>query len=489
MPEIRFEGFCGPSYKSASGIVTADELINRYPERVESGTGKDRFALYAVPGWQSFVTVAGGPCRAMAATATGPGVSEYLFVLAGANLYKITAAGAATLIGTVATENLPGQIIVINPDLLFVLSAGQCYLSVPSTNTTTPVTMPMSFARSIAFKDNFVIASDVATRQFYISDVGDPNTWNPLNVATKEAAPDFLQAVFSTYDFLYLFGLETIEVWFTSGAANFPFQRYPNGGVIDTGCASPWAISKLDNTVIFLGRDTRGIAVVYMLRGQTPQRVSNHAIEALLNNSNAAIGDAISWSYQENGHYFWCLNIQDDPGINITLVYDVTTGQWHKRGLWSGSAYTRLPINFHSYAFFADTVQGPGHFIAGGAWGAGTTTIYRQSLSYYTFAGQNIRWQRTAPHLYDMQTRMRYDRLILDWDKTGTPSVTMRYSDDGGVNYGANHTVTAQAGQKRTIWRQLGSARDKVFELSGVVVNQNAISDAAIGITPESPKT
>lgn len=494
----KFAGFCGPSYLSRSGIVTSDELIGMYPEKVASGTGKDAYALYPVPGYTPFtstggapVVLAGGPCRGMVFASAGPGVAEYVYVVAGPNVYKIDAFGNVTLLGTVATANQPAQIIVINYDQLFILSGGNAYNVVPSTATISSITLGFT-AATATYLDTYIIANKLDSRQWYISNVGDPTTWNALNVATKESSADFLQGVFACNGFLYLFGLETTEIWYDSGASNFPFQRSSSpGGVIDQGCSSSGSIVKIDNTVMFVGRDTRGQAVVYELQGLTPRRVSNHAIEALLNTANNAIGNCIAFAYQEDGHSFYVLNLQDDAGLNITLVYDVTEQMWHKRGIWGGSSYTRVPLYFHAFSFFAESVitgPPPLHLVGGfGSWSDTSCTIYQQSTSLYTYAGNPIRWQRTTPHLYDGQHRVRYDRLVLDWDKTGTPTVNMAYSNDGGVSYGNTHTVTAQTGSARTIWRQLGSGRDRVFNLWGTVVDDNAIADAYIDVTPQSP--
>ncbi len=211
-----FDSFCGRSYFSISGQVTTDDVFNLYPEQVQSQTGKARFCLLGVPGTRLFVTLAGGPIRALASSIQGPGLNEYIVAVAGASIYKIDAMGTATMLGGAVAFSggavaHPAQLIPYAPNKLFLLSEGQGYDIDVSANTAVPVVLPVSFANSVTTLDTYMIISDVDSRNFYISAVGDPTTWNPLDVATKEGAPDFMQGVFAANELLFLFGLETTE--------------------------------------------------------------------------------------------------------------------------------------------------------------------------------------------------------------------------------------------------------------------------------------
>lgn len=464
-----FDSFTGGGYKAISGQIATDRSVNLYPEQVQSGTGKAKYALLGVPGTTVYVTLAGGPIRALASSIQGSAVNEYLVAIAGPNVYKVDNIGSSTLLGTVSfivgVQVLPAQIIPYSENKAFVLSDGLGYIADLLANTITPVSLP-AFARTATTLDTYMMISDVDSRKFYISGVGDPTTWNPADVGTKEANPDFLVQIFAASELLWLFGLETTEIWYNSGVAAFPFQRYPGGGVLEVGNAFPYSICKVGDALMWVGRDGRGQNVVYMARGLQYQRVSNHAVETALNSVLSGAGVGVAYSYQENGHFFYVLNSGVVPsGFDITWVYDMSTNMWHERGLWDGAAYHRQNWQYHTMAYFAST--NVGHYVAGtGLSGDTNGIIYRQQMSTYDFNGSPKRVMRVSPHLTGEQRRVRYNNFILDLDKTSNPTLNLRSSNDGGTNFGATHTITAPNGESRAIWRNLGSARDKVFEVS-----------------------
>ncbi len=465
-----FDSFCGRGYLSISGQISTDRSVNLFCEQVQSGTGKARFALLGAPGTRAFVTLAGGPIRAQASSIQGPGLNEYIVAVAGASIYKIDATATATMLGgavafTAGPVASPAQLIPYAPNKLFLLSEGQGYAIDVAANTAVPVTLPISFANSVTTLDTYMIVSDVDSRNFYISAVGDPTSWNPLDVATKEGNPDFLQGVFAANELLFLFGLETTEIWYDSGAANFPFQRYPGGGLLEVGTTHIISVCKVGDAVMWVGRDARGTNVVYMARGLQYQRVSDHAIEAAINIGNPnGFTAGFAHSYQENGHFFYVLNSSNGVA-NTTWVYDMTTNMWHERCLWDGATYRAQNWQNHTMAFYASSATG--HYVGGT--GIGTDTqgiIYLQAMGLYDFDGTSKRVMRVAPHLTGEQRRVPYDNVILDLDKTSNPTLNLRSSNDGGVNYGVVHTIVAPDKESRAIWRNLGSARDKVIEIS-----------------------
>ncbi len=474
---MNFTQFSEGFYQTWSSVVSCDRLVNGIPEPNEAKTGKGPFSIMGVPGIAPFATCAGGPIRALAANIQGPGVNEYIWAIAGPNLYIVDPTGTPTLIGNVAwaggLQVIPAQIIPCaapgNPQNgAFILSDGQGYYATISPPAITPVVLPVGFARTATYMDTYVIISDVDSRNFYISAVGDPTSWNPLDVGTKEGAPDFLQAVYATQELLFLVGLETTEIWYDSGAANFPFQRYPGGGVLQIGTTAPYSISKVGDAVMWAARSDQGQNFIVMLRGLQYQRVSNFAVEAFLGGGSSGAG--VSYGYEENGHFFYIMNSAvPEGGFNTTFGYDMSSNQWHERGLLDtvspNAPPTFKPQNWqiHVNAFYASG-NATGHYVGGT--GIGTDTegiIYRQDMSINDFAGTPKAVMRIAPHICNEQERIRIDRYILDNDKTSAPVINLLWSLDGGVTWGNTHTRTSPSGQSRTIWRQLGSARDRVF--------------------------
>lgn len=479
--------FCGPFYTQLSPNATIDEAINLYPEKVEQTVGKSPFTLYGAPGTRAFVTLNGGAIRALASSVVQIGFQEYIIAVANDHVYIVDDAANATLLGLTTPGRLPAWIVPYTPNNFFLLCDGLGYIGTISPPSLVPQALPTGFASSATFLDQYIIISDVNTRQFYISAVGDPTTWNPLDVATKEAAPDNLLGVFAANELLWLFGLATTEIWYNSGAAAFPFQRYPGGGVIETGTTAQWSICKVGESIMWVGRDQRGQAVVYKANGLQPERVSNHAVEEQLNDEdNPGLSEIIAYSYQENGHFFYVMNTAVTPNIDITWVYDFTTGMWHKRGLFDGTDYHRQTWMHHTYAFFVSVSVG--HYVGGNGSDSDTTgTIYKQGMNIFDYDGEPKRVLRRAPHMTDDLNRTRFDRLRLDLQRTSNPIVTMRQSNDGGQNFGNLHTRTTPSGQSRLIWRQPGSARDKVFEMYSDTACLQAWAGAYVDVNKGTP--
>lgn len=89
----------------------------------------------------------------------------------------------------------------------------------------------------------------------------------------------------------------------------------------------------------------------------------------------------------------------------------------------------------------------------------------------------NLRRLRRAPHLCAEQKQVTYHEFELDMEvgvgaTTGLgiePQVMLRWSDDGGISWSHEHWLTAgQIGayETRMVWRRLGRARDRIFEIT-----------------------
>jgi hypothetical protein len=218
-----------------------------------------------------------------------------------------------------------------------------------------------------------------------------------------------------------------------------------------------------DESLMWFGGSTRGIGVVYRSQGYTPVRVSTHAVEQAIQGYSRT-DDAVACTYQEGGHSYYCISF---PTAGATWVYDATIGMWHQRGYWNSNtdSYTCDLARFHAFAFDKHLVGG----------GDGTGKIYEQSLSIQDDAGNPIRWWRRAPHVNNEANWVRHSTLQIDMQvgiaaQSEDPKVVMRYSNDGGKTWGNEHTASAgKVGEymRRVIWRQLGRARDRVYEIYG----------------------
>jgi hypothetical protein len=198
------------------------------------------------------------------------------------------------------------------------------------------------------------------------------------------------------------------------------------------------------------------------MNGYVPQRISTHAVENSLNGKT--ITDAVAWTYQLEGHEVYVISF---PTLQLTWCYDIATQMWHK-WLYTNNLgqYERCRGNcaavFQGYVLVGDYSNGK---------------IYHLDRNVYTDDGQNVKRLRRAVHLTTDLQRQYFEELQLQFQpgvglSTGQgddPQAMLRWSSDGGSTWSNEHwTTIGKIGKytNRAIWRRLGTARDRIFEVS-----------------------
>jgi hypothetical protein len=344
--------------------------------------------------------------------------------------------------------------------------------------------------------DNYFLYNKPNTQQWAASNILSPITYS-LSFASKFTGPDNLVSLICDHGQVYLLGENTSEVWADVGTFPFPFQRIP-GSASQQGIASAFSIARLGNSFAYLSRNIRGQAVIVMMNGYFPTRISTHAVENTL--VNQYISDAVAYTYQLEGHETYVISF---PTLDLTWAYDIATGMWHK-WLWVDSNNVYHRHRTQCSALF----QG---IVLAGDWQNGQ--IYQLDLNNYTDNGGTIRRLRRAPHLVSDLQRQYFDELqiqfqpgvgttglSLDLGKTfntplvinpnqiliikpkellyigldtqnfttENPQAMLRWSNDGGSTWSKEYwSSIGQLGKykNRIIWRRLGWSRDKVFEV------------------------
>ena len=358
-----------------------------------------------------------------------------------------------------------------------------------------------SGANSVDIVDNYFVYDHPTTQQWGASDLLSPISPS-LSYANKDGAPDDIVALIVDHREVYLMGEISSEVWIDVGAVPFPFQRIP-GTSTQHGIAAKFSLSRLGNSFAYVSRNNRGQAQIMQMKGYLPDRISTHAVENTL--ANQDVSDAISWTYQLEGHEVYVVTF---PSLDLTWAYDSTTSMWHK---WLYTApdgtYQRHRGNccavFQGMVLVGDYANGK---------------IYELDKKNYTDDGQNVRRLRRAPHLVTDLQRQYFDEFqiqfqpgvgttglsvgtgqiflnspyiiypnatltigalqtfviglqaaIFNTSTTTNPQAMLRWSNDGGSTWTKYYTCSiGQLGRykNRAIWRRLGMARDRVFEVS-----------------------
>jgi len=439
-------------YKGRSRAVDTLRYVNLYPEYNSQGS-KSIMTLVATPGLTLFNTVSG-------VTRGVHEMGNLMYVVSDGTLWEVNAAGVSTSRGTLDTTS--GRVSMDdNGTQLMIVDGTSGYIYTPSTTTFTKITdADFPTADFVDFIDGYFVVNVSGTGQFQISDAYDGLAWDALNFATAEGDPDNLLRPFVDHQELWLFSDRTTEVWYNSGAADFPFTRM-QGAFIELGCAAPWSVAKSDNSVFWLAKSDRGEVIVARAQGYQPQRISNHAVEYAID-SYSVVSDAFGFAYTEEGHAFYVLTF---PTEGKTWVYDSATEKWHERmSIVDGSETRWVP---DSYVFFNNE-----HHVSDYRNG----NIYQISHSEYTENGDMIARDLFSNHLDNDEERVFINLIEMVCERgVGTatgqgsdPQAMLRTSHDGGYTYGNERWRSmGQIGEKRARvkWNRCGMARDFAFHI------------------------
>ena len=502
----------GSSYVARSVNAADNRMINLFPEVIPEG-GKEPGFLNRAPGLELLQTVGTGPIRALWAHQTN---GSDFYVVSGTEVYKMTSTSATPVkLGNII-DGGPVS-IADNGTQLFFACNGPSYIYNEATNEFKQITDPdFPGAVTVAYLDGYFVFNEPNSQRVWVTSLFDGTSIDPLDFASAEGSPDGLVAVNVDHREAWLFGTDSVEVWYDVGGTDFPLQRI-QGAFNEIGCVAAFSIAKLDNSLFWLGTDARGQGIVYKANGYTGQRVSTHAIEyAIAQYGN--ISDALAYTYQQEGHGFYVLTF---PSANATWVYDAATQAWHERAGLLNGAFTRHRSNCQCN-FGGETIVGD--FENG--------NIYKYSLDVYSDNGDPQKWlrswraiptgqntlKRTAQHSLQLDAESGVglngftteqvfylvtqagDNLItengnyLASEITSTvladPQVMLRWSDDGGHNWSNEHWTSmggiGRFGQ-RILWRRLGMTtriRDRVYEVSGTDPVKIAIMGAELHASP-----
>jgi hypothetical protein len=325
----------GSTYVARSVNAADARMVNLFPEIV-SEAGKEPAFLNRAPGLKLLNTIGNGPIRGLWAFSSNDTTA---FVVSGTQLYKITTAYVATLIGTVAGTGPVS--LADNGTQLFIAANGPSYIYNNTTNAFGQITDPdFPGAVTVCYLDGYFVFNQPNSQLMWVTQLLDGTSIDPLEFVSTEGSPDGLIAVTSNFREVWAFGTNSIEVWFDSGATDFPLQRI-QGAFNELGCAAPYSIAKMDNGLFWLGRDRRGQGIVYRANGYAGVRISTHAVEWQIQ-QYADLTDAIAYTYQQDGHSFYVLVF---PSANTTWVYDAATQAWHERAGFVDGNFTRHRSN------------------------------------------------------------------------------------------------------------------------------------------------
>lgn len=452
--------FLGQAYASRSPILASQTAINIYPEFNET-TGSGIGGFYGTPGLENLFQ-GEGEVRGLWVTRNLSLGGFWLYGVIGNTVYRFDQHYSPQILGVLPNSSGHVSLADNGTQVAIAHPSGWHYVDAVS-----GVLAPVAGAPGGAIlggEDNYVLFTEESGGQFGLTNLGDVATLDPLDIATAEGAPDDTVSLLTDHREAWLFGTETIEIWSDTGAAFFPFERAP-GGFIEQGICAPRSAVKIDNSVMWLGRDKNGRGIVYRANAYIPVRVSTLAVEHAIAQWPDPT-DAFAYAYQEEGHTFYVLS---SPSGDETWVYDVSASSlaqmamWHQR-YWMDEFGVLHRHRGNCYAqFYGDHVVGD--------WQNGK--LYRMSLDLTDDDGQVIYRERAWEIESEEHKKIRLDEIELvalaGEGESETPKVWLKVSKDAGRQWGFERYQTlGNIGQRKTRarWRRAGSGRDLVLRVA-----------------------
>lgn len=384
----------------------------------------------------------------------------------------VLVSGATTLPGServIMADNGQegGQMMVVLPDYdtkfnAFIYTVAGGLVAVSDTDFDGPVS-------DVNYIDGYFEFTKKNGQKFFISDLRDGETYLSTDFEAAEADPDYNVRSFVLKNQLYVFGQQTMQGFQNVGGAGFPFV-YIQGYVFSKGLVSLYAISEVDDRMVFLGYGEKERPAIWISAGGAPEKISTIPIEQELSRySLGVLSRAFSWNYSQSGADFVGFTF---PGQK-TFVFDFRSGEWHTRqSLNSSGGNTSYRVS--------TVLDVYGVLMVGDV---ATNNIGILSPDVFTEYGEETPRKFVTPHFDNEGMPFFIDSIEivtnsgigLTQGQGSNPLVSLSISRDGGRTF--ENAIEREAGligeyNKRTIWNLCGRVPREAclkFELAGAV--------------------
>lgn len=435
-----------------SRAVTTESRKNFYAE-VTDKPDKSVIALYGRWGLDLFASFGDTPIRG-----EGIQIGDFNYTVHRGVLKETNNAAVSTDRGTLTTTS--GVVsMCTDGNIIFIVDGVNGYVY----NTTTTVFTQVSDvdfvpAVTCTWIDGYFIAdmrgsTDRADWRSYQWST-DGLTWDGLDFASAEASPDPIERAYNDNRQLILFGSVTTEFHNVSGNFEEPFTRSATN---EWGLAAKWSVSKIKDSIIYLGQNRMGKTQIIVLNGYTPQIVSNYEMSSIID-GYGDVSNAVGHSFMEGGHPFYVITF---PNVMKTWLFDAATGLFSEltSGITEGQYRGLFSNNYLGNTLIYDFENG---------------NIYKTNPDSYTDNGLMIVGELISRHMFE-QDYVFLSELWIDMEvgvglSTGQgsdPQIMLQVSKDGGMTYGNERWRSfGRIGKylTRAIWYRLGRSRDFTFK-------------------------
>ena len=333
----------GGTSKSRSSLNNNQRTVNFYPELDEAG--KDKFILQSFPG-QVHLELTNDDLTTDLNDRGLTQMSEVLYRVSGDKLLKVDSALIQTHIDDLAIDGT-GRCIFANDgeNLVIVTDTKKVYIYNSVSDTLVAATDSFLInddIESVSFLNNQFIYNN--NRFIAVSDVGNPDSINGLNIIGAESNPDNIILTYVYDQLIYVFGNRTIETFYNSGVGNPPIERI-EGRIFQIGLASKYSVASTDNAIYFLGDDKK----IYRSKGGQHEVISTTSISNQIE-SLTKIDDASAFTFSFEGFTFYAITF---PESKKTFVMNEVYGSngWFElnSGDFNNELYIESTYNVGSF--------------------------------------------------------------------------------------------------------------------------------------------
>ncbi len=420
------------------------------------------------PGCKSFATTGAGYQRGMCV------YNNELYTVVGTTLYKVSASGATTTIGTISG----GDRVVMDVDeanLVIAIGTGKPY-QYDGTTLTQGTDADLPNANTVTYINDRMIYDKADGLAF--ADLNIPLTVNSANVLDSNTRADGCVGVITHRQQVYAFGSKTIEPSYFTGTGNPPYARI-NNSVQEIGTDAPYSIARNKEFIYFLGSDRS----VYQMSGVQSRNIDNPAIGNAIQNYSV-VSDAFGLTFNFDSQYFYMLSF---PTEGVTWLYAQNTNAWTSLEYYGDGGASLIA----SYAY----VYGK-HIVGDRRNG----NIYELDFDTYTDNSDVIQRVRTTREIkgkdFGLPDRPLFMSALELRIEPGTSLVTaesqiiMEYSDDNGKTWSSERF--ADIGEHGEFdytltWVGLGMFKRRIFRftmsdaIKWVLVSCSAEVEAGLG--------
>lgn len=445
-------------YLDDSLTFSAQRLINWIPIVAEAGALTQR-KLAQPSGVATFATTGLGPCRGK------DEVSELPFFVYGNSLVEISSTGGVTDHGAISGTK---RVVMANngTKLVIVVPGGDSYVFDTSTSALTQIVDPdFQVSDTVSFNRGFFVFTASDGKQFFVSNLNQPLTFDALDFGSAEGDPDRIVTQIVDHDELSIIGFKTTEVFRLIGGADFPYQIIP-GAFTEKGSHSKYGVAKFDNTYLFIGGGDNELTAIWrQTSSASAVKISTNTIDTQIQRfTKEEIAEAFTMTFSKKGQFFAVFTFNSNRIPGRTFVFNGTASALMGKQIWfeiqsgleDGPWRVNAIVKSFGKLLVGDSIDGRvGEFVDNDRTEYGNVILRQGTTQPFSQDGTEI-------FAGDLEATFQAG-VGLTQGQGSDPVAIMEFSDDGGHTFkGEFKRKIGKIGQfgQRSVWTRQGSFPD-----------------------------